>query len=50
MNADGRVAEPITDEPSQRHARRLLDRLVLGVAYAVQWVRSKWSTHHEGRS
>jgi hypothetical protein len=50
MTADGRIVEPTTDEPSQRHARRALDRLVLGVAYAVQWVRSKWSSHHEGRS
>jgi hypothetical protein len=51
----GYVPEPAAEEPSQRHRSagskvRVLDRIVLGAAYAVQWLRSKWSSRHEGRS
>lgn len=53
----GRVEEPAAEEPSKRQRApgkggdvRLLDRIVMGAAYAVQWVRSKWSSRHEGRS
>jgi hypothetical protein len=48
--------EPIQDpEPSQPHRRAheragVLDRLVVGAAYLVQWVRARLSSRHAGRS
>jgi hypothetical protein len=53
--ADGRVEQPAAEEPSHpgpkpKKPGGVLDRLVLGAAYAVQWVRSRWSSKHEGRS
>jgi hypothetical protein len=54
--ADGRVEAPLAEEPSQRRNApgkggvRVLDRIVLGAAYAVQWLRSRWTSRHEGRS
>ena len=48
--------EPIEDpEPSQPHRQPreragVLDRIVIGAAYLVQWVRSRLSSRHAGRS
>lgn len=51
----GRVEAPIDEEPSQRQRgpRRgsgIFDRLVIGAAYAIQWLRSRVSSKHAGRS
>ena len=48
--------DPIEDpEPSQPHRQPreragVLDRVVIGAAYLVQWVRSRLSSKHAGRS
>jgi hypothetical protein len=48
--------EPIEDpEPSQPHRQPreragVLDRIVIGAAYLVQWVRARLSSRHVGRS
>jgi hypothetical protein len=51
----GRVDAHVDEEPSQRQRgpRRgsgILDRIVIGTAYAIQWLRSRVSSKHAGRS
>ena len=47
---DGRVREPIEPEPSGPRYRGLVDRIVIGGTYLVQWLRSRWTSKHAGRS
>ena len=55
VSAQGRVVDPVAEAPSQRQRRSrrgagILDRIVISAAYAIQWLRSRASSKHEGRS